>query len=489
MSEPTETTLQVADPTAPVRNDYDFNLTDPNKMSVGNILALAKLAARGGMSDPKGAEGLAIRAVFAIQMGFSPVEGMQGLYLIEGKPVVGAQLLGAGIRRSGRYDYKVVEHDAKKCVLEGFRIENGQRESLGQASFTIAEATAAGLTGKAIWQKYPQNMLYARAMANLYRWHMPDLIGMPFYTEGEDPEPTTPEPSVAEKAAVAAQERAAKGRKKAEEPPKDNVIEVEFTPETESAQEPDPQVQEPAPEPPAESETPVHTEAEPEAEAPTSAQMSENPISAGEFDPLDDTAPQKRFAVIEGWGYPDPVEGLTPDLGVVGYHHVLKKREDGQFWAIYDRESGTALDKIQVSVGSDDKFNYLIGAMTSADQAFRYSDAVLNKGCAEKNASGNPTNKANVCNAVKTIRVAKKSAPKVEAPAPAAGDEAILIGEVGEEAVAIFRTQAESNGKDPSDFYKVALEFLADPVRAGKGKDNVPALNLRFMQWKNEASS
>lgn len=505
----TETDIQVSDPSAPVRNDYDFNLTDPNKMSVGNILALAKLAARGGMSDPKGAEGLAIRAVFAIQMGFSPVEGMQGLYLIEGKPVVGAQLLGAGIRRSGRYDYKVIEHDATKCVLEGFRIENGQKESLGMASFTMAEAVAAGLANKAIWQKYPQNMLYARAMANLYRWHMPDLIGMPFYTEGEDPEPSNPEPTVAEKAATAAMERAAKGRKKSEpEPPKEEVIEAEFTVETGGAatadQEPEAQTQEapeviiiePDKEPDQSAPTgPTHiVMAEPEAEAPA-AQMSENPISAGQFDPLDDTAPQNRFAVIEGWGDPEPVDGLTPDLGVVGYHHILKKREDGKFWAVFDRESGTQLEKIQVSAGSDDNFNHLIGAMTSADQAFRYTDPVLAKACDEKNAHSNPTNKAVVCLAVRAIRTAKKSPAKAEAPAPEtpaigtdmSASEAILADVVGQTAVTRYKDSATKKGKDVALFFALAIDYASDPANAEKSAADIEKqLNLRFMTWSNE---
>jgi len=236
MSNIEETTeLAVAEQSAPTRSDYDFKITDPGNMSLANIVALSKLAAKGGMSDPKGAEGLAIRSVFGVQMGFTPVEGMQGLYLIEGKPVVGAQLLAKRVKQSGKYDYRVVEMDNRHCVLEGFETTGGQRESLGKASFTMEQAAAAGLAGKAIWQKYPENMLFARAMANLHRWFMPDLIGSPFFTEGEDfvsDVETPPVVSTAQKAMEAASKRVAKNDKKAPaEEPKGEVIEATFVEE------------------------------------------------------------------------------------------------------------------------------------------------------------------------------------------------------------------------------------------------------------------
>lgn len=202
------TELVISEQSAPSRSDYDFKLTEPGNMSLANIVALSKLASRGGMSDPKGAEGLAIRAVFGVQMGFTPVEGMQGLYLIEGKPVVGAQLLSKRVKESPKYDYRVIEHSNKKCEIEGFEIVDGRRESLGKASFTIEQAAAAGLAGRQVWKAYPENMLFARAMANLHRWHMPDLIGSPFYTEGEDI--VSEEPSIAVSTATKAMEAASK---------------------------------------------------------------------------------------------------------------------------------------------------------------------------------------------------------------------------------------------------------------------------------------
>lgn len=491
MSENEKNEIQVADPSAPVRNDYDFNLTDPNKMSVGNILALAKLAARGGMSDPKGAEGLAIRAVFAIQMGFSPVEGMQGLHMIEGKPVVGAQLLGAGIRRSGRYDYKVVEHDATKCVLEGFRIVNGERESLGLASFTIAEAQSAGLSGKAIWQKYPQNMLYARAMANLYRWHMPDLIGMPFYTEGEDPEPDAPaEPTVVEKAAAAAMERAAKGRKKEPEPKPDNVIEAEFVPAGTVAKDDQAQVQVPVSEPQGE---PVIIIAAEETE--TVAHMAENPISAGQFDPLDDTAPQNRFALVEGWDEPEPIENFTPDMGVIGYHHVLKKSADGKMWQVVDRETDTPLEKIQVTTGKDDLWAYILSALTDADKFFRAKDPALKKAC-----EGEPP-LCHVAKAVLALRQAKASAPKEEETAepglPAAFKEEpagegltvdALTEKIGKAAVDYMVKACQKKGRSLDGFLPTAQSVL--DRSDGLDKDqSANAVAGAFMTWSNQKES
>jgi hypothetical protein len=61
-------------------------------------------------------------------------------------------------------------------------------ETLGVSTFTLEDARSAELvkTGSA-WAKHPRNMLFARAMSNGVKWHMPDLLGgMPVYTEADE---------------------------------------------------------------------------------------------------------------------------------------------------------------------------------------------------------------------------------------------------------------------------------------------------------------
>jgi hypothetical protein len=52
-------------------------------------------------------------------------------------------------------------------------------EVLGRETFSMADARAAELAGKANWKKSPRNMLVARATTNAIRFHAPEvLIGL-----------------------------------------------------------------------------------------------------------------------------------------------------------------------------------------------------------------------------------------------------------------------------------------------------------------------
>ena len=103
---------------------------------------------------------------------------MTGVHIIEGKPTLSANLQAQALRRSGRYDYKVVEHDNAHCILEFFEISGGQRVSLGTSEFTLDDADRAGLLnrGGRMWEKYPRNMLFSRALTNGIGWFAPDAF-------------------------------------------------------------------------------------------------------------------------------------------------------------------------------------------------------------------------------------------------------------------------------------------------------------------------
>jgi hypothetical protein len=107
---------------------------------------------------------------------------MTGVAVIQGKPVIGANLMASKIRMSG-YDYRVTELTMERCLIELF---DSQKRSLGTSEFTMKEATAAGLTGKDNWKHYPKNMLFARAISNGIRWFCPEIMqGQTVYTPDE----------------------------------------------------------------------------------------------------------------------------------------------------------------------------------------------------------------------------------------------------------------------------------------------------------------
>ena len=86
------------------------------------------------------------------------------------------------VRRHPVYDYRVMENTAAACRIQF--TANGQ--PLGVSEFTIEMAKRAGLATRAIWQKYPEAMLFSRALTAGMRTHCPDALGgHPAYTPEE----------------------------------------------------------------------------------------------------------------------------------------------------------------------------------------------------------------------------------------------------------------------------------------------------------------
>lgn len=118
----------------------------------------------------------------ARELGISPMSALNGgLNIIQGKVEISARMMNALIRRAGGSIQTKVCNE-KECVLIGKRADNKDTE---QASFSMDEAKAAGLVKPGGgWQKYPSDMLYARALSRLARRLFPDIIGC-CYVEGE----------------------------------------------------------------------------------------------------------------------------------------------------------------------------------------------------------------------------------------------------------------------------------------------------------------
>jgi hypothetical protein len=124
-----------------------------------------------------------VKVVFGEELGIGPGASMQGVHIIEGKPSLSANLLGTLVKRSGRYDYRPQKVDDAEAAVAFF--ENG--EEVGVSTFTLEQAKAAGLVrAKSGWERFPQAMLFARALSQGVRWYCPDVTaGSPAYTPEE----------------------------------------------------------------------------------------------------------------------------------------------------------------------------------------------------------------------------------------------------------------------------------------------------------------
>lgn len=144
-----------------------------------DIMTHAKAFAESGMfADTRQAAQAFVKIQAGAELGIAPFAAMSGIHIISGKPVLGAGLLAGLVKRSGKYDYRVVEQSAETCSIDFFQ----GKEHIGNSTFTIAEAKRAGVKNL---DKFAANMLFARAISNGAKWYTPDVVGGVVYTEGD----------------------------------------------------------------------------------------------------------------------------------------------------------------------------------------------------------------------------------------------------------------------------------------------------------------
>jgi len=150
-------------------------------VSVGEILARS-----GYFKDAQGAAQAVAKIMAGQELGITALAALTGIYFFDGRITVGANIMAQLVKRSPKYDYRVVEMSEKRCEVAFYEIVNGERQEIGRSAFSMEDARRAGLTNKANWQRYPQNMLFSRALSNGVRWFCPDVsMSGPLYTPDE----------------------------------------------------------------------------------------------------------------------------------------------------------------------------------------------------------------------------------------------------------------------------------------------------------------
>ena len=152
--------------------------------SVDDLSRIGKMMAVSGyFTDARDAAQASVKIMAGMEMGFGAFASMTGIYIISGKPSVGANLMASAVKSNPKYDYRVKEISGTVCTIEFYETMNGKRESIGTSTFTLEEAKKAGVKNL---DKFARNMLFARAMSNGIRWFCPDVFaGNPTYTPEE----------------------------------------------------------------------------------------------------------------------------------------------------------------------------------------------------------------------------------------------------------------------------------------------------------------
>jgi len=154
-----------------------------NLVKIEEVSGVAKAFADSGLfADIKSASQAVVKIMAGAEMGIPPFAAVSGVHLIQGKAIVGAGLLAARVQGSVKYKYRVTQHSDIICSITFYE----GAEVLGISSFSIEEARKAGTKNL---DKFPRNMLFARAISNGVKWFTPDLFGGPVYVPGEIDEP------------------------------------------------------------------------------------------------------------------------------------------------------------------------------------------------------------------------------------------------------------------------------------------------------------
>lgn len=144
-----------------------------DQMDFATALAGASLLPRAYQNQPANVL-LAIQTGYAL--GLPPMEAINSIHVIEGKPTLSADLMAALIRRAG-HKLRITE----EATADGPRVTASLvRADDPDFTFTVvwdrAKAKAANLHGKGNWSKYEGQMMRARAITELARTGASDVL-------------------------------------------------------------------------------------------------------------------------------------------------------------------------------------------------------------------------------------------------------------------------------------------------------------------------
>lgn len=154
-------------------------------LAFSNYLADSDLVPK----DFKGKPGNCLIAMqWGAELGLKPLQALQNLAIINGRPALWGDAVIALVRSSPVCEWIIEEDDGSKASCRVKR--RGEPEQA--RTFSMEDARAAGLTGKqGPWSQYPKRMRQMRARAFALRDVFPDVLrGMPVAEELQDMPPT-----------------------------------------------------------------------------------------------------------------------------------------------------------------------------------------------------------------------------------------------------------------------------------------------------------
>lgn len=125
-------------------------------------------------------EEAAAAILYGDEIGLSPTQSLQGVYVISGRPALYARTMAAVVMAAGHEVWTVSKTDAEVVVAGRRRGSNHTIEE----KWTTARAKRAGYLSNKKYESDPAAMLYARALSDVCRQIAPDaLAGISYSVE------------------------------------------------------------------------------------------------------------------------------------------------------------------------------------------------------------------------------------------------------------------------------------------------------------------
>lgn len=173
-----------------VSNQPSGGLQTPgiNDQSISIMSAFWDLASRIALTDFAGSMKGKPESVFAAMMkghevGLQPMQALDSIDVIQGKPTLKPEVMRALIRQHG-HDFHIEEMASDRCVIKAHRREWAP-DKWTTFEFTIQDAKDMQLTGKDNWKKQPKVMLLARCTSMMGRAEFADVLKGLSYTPDE----------------------------------------------------------------------------------------------------------------------------------------------------------------------------------------------------------------------------------------------------------------------------------------------------------------
>lgn len=146
-------------------------------MDFANMLSKSNLVPKDYQGNPSNC---IIATQWGLEIGLQPLQAMQSIAVINGRPAIWGDAMLALVRGSGQLEYIHEDPTDDGCTVRLKR--KGEPEA--ERTFTKEDAKKAGLSSKqGPWTQYPKRMMQLRARAFALRDVFPDVLRGVFIAE------------------------------------------------------------------------------------------------------------------------------------------------------------------------------------------------------------------------------------------------------------------------------------------------------------------